>query len=169
MSAHEIRYQVSVDAPAEKVWEALADFGNVSRYNPGVVHSHATSTEPSGLGATRHCSLALFGASVEERIVGWTESELLAIEIYDAKRFPVIKNAGATFKLDGTGDETVVEGAFSYDVKYGPIGSAMNALSLRKQTDRAWRLFLAGLKKHVETGETIDGDTRVPVESVVAS
>ena len=169
MKAHEIRYQVQVDAPIDQVWETLADFGNVANYNPGVVSSHSTSDAPTGLGATRHCALALFGASVEERIVGWSEEELLEIDIYDSSRFPVVTNAGATFTLDSDGEGTIVEGVLHYDLKYGPIGSALHSMSIRTQSDRAWRLFLAGVKKHVETGEAIDKDTRVPVEAVVGA
>jgi carbon monoxide dehydrogenase subunit G len=157
---------VQIDAPTDQVWAALADFGNVANYSPGVVSSHSTSEESTGLGATRHCSLALFGASVEERIVGWNEEELLAIDIYETSRFPVVKNAGATFTLETVGEGTILEGVIDYDLKYGPLGSVMHSMSIQKQSDRSWRLFLAGIKQHVETGQTIDKDTRVPVEAV---
>jgi len=32
-----------------------------------------------------------------------------------------------------------------------------------------WKIFLAGVKQHVETGEVIDQDTRVPVDAVSAA
>ncbi len=167
MKTHEVRYQIEVDAPIDDVWEALADFGNVANYSPGVVSSHITSDDVTGLGATRHCSLALFGASVEERIVGWREQELLEIDIYETNRFPIVTNAGATFILESAGDGTVLDGAIHYDLKYGPVGSLMHSMSIQKQTDRSWRLFLAGIKQHVETGEIVGKETRVPVEAVM--
>ena len=169
MKQHEVRYQVVVDAPVDQVWSALADFGNVADYSPGIISSHSTSETPTGLGATRHCSLALFGASVEERIVGWTENEMLDIDIYESNRFPVVTNVGATFTLQPFEGGTSLEGVIHYDLKFGAIGSAMHSMSIRKQSDRGWRLFLAGIKKHVETGEVIEKDTRVPVEAVVAA
>lgn len=166
MSKNEFRYQVHVDAPPERVWATIADFGNVANYNPGVSSSHSTSDEPTGLGATRHCDLTRFGASLEERIVGFEENERLDIDIYDAKRLPGFTGLGATFRVEANGGGTILEGALRYDTTLGPVGAAIGAAT-RRQNAKAWKAFLAGIKEHVENGTMIEADTPVPVEAVV--
>lgn len=59
---------VEIEAPADKVWAVLADFGNIEAFNPGLTASYITGDSPSGVGATRHCDLSFAGASIEERI-----------------------------------------------------------------------------------------------------
>ena len=54
---HSFATETTINAPIKSVWEALADIGNIYQWNPGVVASHTTSSEPSGLGATRYCDL----------------------------------------------------------------------------------------------------------------
>ena len=43
--------RVVIDAPKEKVWASLADFGNVQNLSPNVSKSFLTSDQISGLGA----------------------------------------------------------------------------------------------------------------------
>ncbi len=61
--------RVVIDAPKEKVWASLADFGNVQNLSPNVSKSYLTSDQISGLGATRHCDFTSMGAQVEEKII----------------------------------------------------------------------------------------------------
>jgi uncharacterized protein YndB with AHSA1/START domain len=49
--------EIKIDAPAGKVWQVLADIGTISRWNPGVVASHVTTDQTTGVGAGRHCDL----------------------------------------------------------------------------------------------------------------
>lgn len=94
---NEITREVWIDTPRQKVWKVLADFGNVYLTSPNITKSYATSDQETGLGATRHCDLTLFGANLEERIVGWDEGHSLKIDIYDWENLPIIKTQGAIF------------------------------------------------------------------------
>ena len=86
-----INRYVLVNAPKQKVWEALADFGNVQNLSPGVRKSYLTSEQLNGVGAERHCDFSAMGAEVEERIVAWNEGESMEIDIYESKKIPMIE------------------------------------------------------------------------------
>ena len=51
----EITRQVKINAPKEKTWEILADFGAVSNWAPAVTESHITTEAKRGVGAIRIC------------------------------------------------------------------------------------------------------------------
>lgn len=78
--------RIEIEASPARVWEVLADFGNVYRWNPNVSASHSTSVASGGVGATRHCDLK--GGSIEERIVEWRDGRSLTLEIYEAQGSP---------------------------------------------------------------------------------
>jgi len=68
--------QIRINATKEKVWEVLADFGGIYRWNPGVRHSYSTSESSHGLLATRHCDLLEGDDYLDEQILEWREGEL---------------------------------------------------------------------------------------------
>ena len=70
--------QIAINAPKEKVWEVLADFGAVSNWAPTILESRSTTEANGGVGAERTCKHQKMG-DIEERIValgGWSQSEL---------------------------------------------------------------------------------------------
>ncbi len=162
--------EIQIDIPKEKVWQVMADFGGVQNYNPNVKKSYATSKANGGLGATRHCDLTMFGASVEERITDWQEGRKYTIEVYDSKKAPPFKESVAYLAVrdDGRGG-SIVTGAFYYALKFGPIGFLMDQLIVKSQFEKGFTRLLAGLKHHCETGETVDTDTAVNTSAVFAA
>ena len=58
--------QIRINATKEKVWEVLADFGGIYRWNPGVRHSYATSEAGHGLLATRHTGRVSWSISTRQ-------------------------------------------------------------------------------------------------------
>ena len=160
---------VYVDAPRHQVWDVLADFGNIYKFNPNLTGSYSTSDANSGVGATRHCDLTFSGASIEEEIIAWNEGESYQIEIVDGTRTPPFKSVVATLAVADEGVGTRVTMTMEYSLKFGPIGRAMDALGIRKQYAKAVTLILAGLKHYVETGEeTTAGKVKVNLEPVAA-
>ncbi len=166
MTEKVLTYHIHIDAPKDVVWQKIADFGNVSNLSPGIKKSYLTSETTHGVGATRHCDLALYGSTVDERIVEWTEGESFRIDIYESSRLPMIKTSGGSFLVEEDDTGTRLTGSLHYTLKYGPIGSIFEALALRKQLSKEWKIFLAGTKKHIESGTLIDRETRVPVDAV---
>ena len=160
-----IARKVAINAPKQQVWEAIADFGNVSRLSPNIVKSYSTSDQNQGVGAMRHCDFAVMGAEVEERIVEWNEGESMKIDIYESKNMPMITGMEGTFHVETEGEMTVVSGTFEYKMT-NIIGDFMNWMSMKKMNEKAWVKFLAGIKHHVETGENVEKDTKLNVSSV---
>ena len=61
MSKTVISRKVIIDAPKQKVWDALADFGNVQNMSPNIAKSYLTTEQVNGVGAERHCDFTAMG------------------------------------------------------------------------------------------------------------
>lgn len=162
-----IQRTVTIDATPEEVWPALADFGGIVTWNPGVKASKLTSAETEGLGISRECQLAPMG-KVQERVTEWVENRRLSVEIYEFKNVPGMRSAVATFELEPVGDSTKVTLRMDYSVGLGPLGAGMNTMMLKRQFGTTANQMLAGLKVHVETGEPVGKKTKLPVAAVSA-
>ena len=160
--------KVEIEASAEKVWGVLADFGNVSIFNPNVTESHLTADKTNGVGATRHCDLAFGGASIEERIVDWNEGSSYTIEIFDGSRNPFAQALG-TFVVEPLDDNRSLV-AMSVELKAkGGIFSGLLGRALKGQSRKAITGVLAGLKHHVETGDPVAGRQDVDDSAVTVA
>lgn len=158
--------EIRIDAPAGRVWEVLADFGGVYRYNPNVASSHATSETRQGVGASRHCDLTTSGVTLEERIVEWTEGESYLVDIYGGSKVPPFKQARARLAVRPDGEGAIVTGTLEYSLKFGPVGALMDRLLVAPRFSKAWTRMLAGLKHYTETGQEVSDGTPLRIESV---
>lgn len=163
-----ITRHVTIDAPTEQVWSAIADFGAVAVWNPNVKASHLTSSETAGEGISRECQLLPVG-TVQERVTEWIEGELMSIEIYEFKNVPAMRSANALLSLEPRGDRTMVQVQMTYEVGLGPVGAGMNSVMMKRQFTKAVTGLLAGLKHHVETGDHVDRGSKLPTAAVVAA
>ena len=163
-----IAREIWIDAPKNEVWAALADFGNIYRFNPAVPVSYLTGDKTSGPGAERHCDLNMQGASLDERIVGWQEGEKMVIEIYGGEKLPPWKKATAHFSVRELKGGTLARAEFEYGMKFGPIGALMDRFMIRPQFGKAFGGILAGLKHYLETGEEVSGAKGLPFDQVIA-
>ncbi|MEM7126537.1 MAG: SRPBCC family protein [Chloroflexota bacterium] len=150
--------EVRINAPKEKVWDILADFGDISVFNPSVPNSYLTNDQNGGVGSQRHCDLAASGASIEERIVEWVDGEKMVIEIYEGKKTPPFKTAFASISVHEAGpNASIVRGTLDYTLKFGPLGALMDMALVKPQFGKAWEGLFAGLKHYAETGQAVDG------------
>lgn len=161
----EITRKVTITASQEKVWEALADFGNVQRLSPNIAKSYLTSDLKNGVGATRHCDFTMMGAQVEEKIVEWDEGNSIKIQLYEPKNLPLVIDMEAFFELKEKGDTTELTATFSYGMKNG-LGRIMNNLTMKKMNEKSWVSFMAGIKYSVETGNDVNKETNLELASV---
>ena len=161
-----VTVQVEIDAPAEKVWEVLADFGNISAFNPNLTNSHLTADQPNGVGATRHCDLTVGGASIEERIVDWDEGHSYTVDVYGGKRVPFTQAFGH-LAVEPLGESRSVA-SMSFEGKAkGGVFAGLLGRALRGQNKKAITGVLAGLKHHVETGDPVEGRQKVDSSAVI--
>lgn len=136
-----------INAPVDRVWEIMADFGAVYVYNPSVSTSVSTNDIIKGVGATRHCDLSPMG-SVEEKIIDWNEGSGYTIEIYDSANLPQFKRSFAHLRIEAEDDGTKFTATLDYELKMG----ILDKLGARKQFARTWQRFAAGLKAYAENG-----------------
>ena len=148
--------QITINASKEKVWEVIADFGNVYKWTPSVVKSYYTTQATAAVGAARHCDI-VGGFAVEESITGWEEGSRMDIDV---------EGAGPTmhvsWSVSPAGDGAVA----TLTVEFEMDGAEADRIALEERMRYIMDQSLAGLKYHVETGEVIG--TELP-EGAVAT
>ncbi len=165
-----LAFEIEIDAPAEKVWEEIADFGNISKFNPSVPTSHLTAEQTQGVGTTRHCDLYVAGASIEERIIDWVDGESYQVEVYDGKRVPPTERQVARVSTRPNGpDSSIARMEMEYELKGGLLGKAADKGMMRNQFGKAAGGLLAGLKHYVETGEEVTHPREIKQYKVTAA
>lgn len=162
----QVSRQIKINAPKEKVWEVLADFGGVSNWAPTVVSAYSTTEANGGVGAGRHCEVKGFG-SIEERIPEWDEGHSYSYDVVDGVPAPM-KYIRNTVSVRPDGDGTLVRFALEFQMKFGPLGALLERLAIRPQMRKTLAVSLAGLKHHAETGEVIGEDTELPASALAA-
>ena len=125
-----------IDAPVEKVWEVLDDFGEISQWNSGVKSSALTSDGPVSEGSTRHCDFSPLGA-VNERIDTYLPNERMTIDLFETFKLP-ISGATADFNLAAEGDGTVL--TLHYNYTPNRMGRVV-----KSTTDKQMRKGIGGL------------------------
>lgn len=139
--------QRHIEAPVGRVWEALAEIGSIHVWNPGVHNSYVTSCEPTGLGSSRHCDLG--GRNyLKEEVVEFDDGKRLTMRIVETT-LP-FETADIRFHLlpDKGGTTVTVEPV--YGLKFGPAGSLLDRLFVRRTYTKGMVALLGGLKDHVE-------------------
>ena len=129
---NKVQAQVLIDAPVQKVWEVLADFGGVYRWAPSVTNSYSTSSNNSGSEASRHCDIAGF-SGIEESITEWNEGRDFT---YTFTGVGPISEGYSTWSVKPQGDKTLVYTDLRYGLRFGPLGALMNVLFLRRKIEK---------------------------------
>ena len=125
-----------IEAPVEKVWELLDDFGNIARWSPGIKRSALTSDGPVSEGSTRHCDFSPLGA-VDERIDTYIKNERMTVNLYKTFKLP-IASAIADFNIAAHDGGTELTLHYSYTPnRLGRI--------VKGKTDKQMRKGIGGL------------------------
>jgi ligand-binding SRPBCC domain-containing protein len=140
---------VRIDTLRDRVWATLAALDGLDQYDPGIAKSEIISTERVGVGAARRCDLAP-GGWFKERVLEWRPSEASSFELFDCT-LPV-RRLRHSYTLTEEGPATIVRQRMEYELKLGVVGKLMDRLLVRRKWDEGIKTFLAGLKRHVESG-----------------
>ncbi len=120
-----------IDAPVEKVWEVLNDFGDIAQWSPAVKHSELTSEGSVNQGTTRHCDLAPLG-SVNERIERHVPNERMTVALYETSKLP-ISGATADFNIAPHEQGTALTLHYSYTPnRLGKMAKGTTEKQMRK-------------------------------------
>jgi len=137
--------QIQINVPKNKVWEILADFGNISKWAPIVTQSNIISSTNQGVGTERSVEIPQMGR-VTEKVLEWDEGNSIKIEI---KGIPSVNSLFNKFSLKGEGDQTEVTFEREVDI----AGTEEERKDFEEQTQGMVQMSLQGLKQYAETGQ----------------
>lgn len=161
---HHVETTLRVNAPAQKVWQTLADFSSVQRFSSKVESSPIIGETSGGLGTKRKCTFYDKSTVVEE-IVEYHEGESFRIELSEYS-LP-LKSMTAQMKVTPVDDNSSeVSFGMDYVVKFGPAGWLMGQLMMKPMMRGVTKDVLRGLAFHVVTGNEVG--TKLPDESDLA-
>jgi hypothetical protein len=82
----------------------------------------------------------------------------VTLEIYDGEKMPPFRSAFGTMSVEADGERTIARLSLDYEMKYGPLGSLMDRFMVRPRFRKMVSSVLAGLKRHIESGNGGDAD-----------
>jgi len=144
-----LKNEIAINASIEKVWSILSDLAALGQYDPTVLRSELIPTENSGVSAKRKVFMKDGKNWFEEKVTIWQPGSALQFQLTNCT-FP-IQSLKHSYSFSSNGSQTVVQQVMEYKVKFGLIGKLMDRMMIRKQSDKGVKLFMNGLKNHVET------------------
>lgn len=143
-----IHNEITINAPIEKIWDALTNIEELDKYDPTVKKSTALSSAKSGMDAKRKVDMLDGKNWFEEKVTAFKPNEALTYEL-TACSFPVHK-LKHSYSFQKMGNQTKVKQVMEYTVKFGLFGKLLDAMMIRKQSDTGIKKFFAGLKSYTE-------------------
>ena len=140
--------QVQIDLPKSKVWEIIADFGNVSRWSPYITQSAIISSSNRGVGIERS-SEGLQPGTLIEKVVSWDEGNSIAYEM------TVLPFALNTLSISGEGDQTLLTSDFQVDPGTEEESPGLDRPGYEKQLQDMLKVVGLGLKMYAEFGQKL--------------
>ena len=150
------RISRTINAPIDKVWPVLADFGETHRWNPEVPFSTTIGEKPTGLGAQRKCELDDNGSKwITEEIVAYDEANhRYTVRLTGGPAKPpieeVLVDIDATAVSAGS-TEVTMAATLTGNGPIQTVMAAMGALAMKRVLTRVAH----GLDHHVTTGENV--------------
>jgi len=139
--------RVEIMAPAQLVWDVLADFGGVEKWAPYMRKSQLIGEQDTGVGMRRGMRHA-WGFRFEEVVTQWHEGKGFAFDVLKAP-FPM-KEVKEVWVLAPENSHTAVETQVRYGTHLGLLGGIVDWLLVRFVVRREMRAGLRGLKEFAE-------------------
>lgn len=144
----ELNNEILINGKIEDIWNTLNTVDILDQYDPTVKKSVATSKIKTGLGASRKVDMKDGKNWFEEKCTISEHKKALQFELTVCS-FPV-HSLNHTYSFEEIGSQVKVKQVMKYQMKFGFLGKIMDTLMVKKQSDKGIKLFLAGLKKHIE-------------------
>ena len=145
--------EITINAPIEKIWDALSNIEELEKYDPTVKKSTALSPSKNGMGAKRKVLMRDGKNWFEDQCTVWKPNEALMYEL-TACSFPVhqLRHSYSFEKIDS---QVKVRQVMEYQIKFGFFGKILDAVMIRKQSDRGIKKFFEGLKSYAEANNPV--------------
>jgi len=155
----QINVERTINTDSNRVWAAIEDFGAIHRFHPGVQTSPIINGIRSGLGAQRTCHFYDGGQATEE-VVFVDEGKSLTVSVLEGP-LP-FHDVEVVFAVTPVSSGcTNISISMDYRPKFGPLGSAMNKIILRRKVSGFLKQVLDGLATHLQTGVLIGQNGKV--------
>jgi ribosome-associated toxin RatA of RatAB toxin-antitoxin module len=143
--------EITINAPVDKIWEALSNIENLDKYDPTVKKVNVLSESTHGLGAKRRVEMNDGKNWFEETCTVWQPNQALKYELSDCS-FPM-SNLNHSYSFEKIGQQTKVKQRMEYQVKYGLLGKILDTIMIKKSSDSGIKKFFQGLKAYSETNQ----------------
>lgn len=161
----EVRSQLKIDAPAARILEVLVDSVHVSRWLPQPVNpgTHGfDGVEKAGPNNDQQDFLS----TLEGRATEWNAGRNYA---YMIENFGPIESAYVSFYASPEADGTLLTQTVNFQMKYGPVGAALDRLIFRPEFQRQMEANLQSLKNYVEASAALSAPEIEPAELALAA
>jgi len=152
MALH-VEKTIPINAPIQKVWQVIDDFGGVYKYHPVVEKSPMLSENATGLGAKRRCEF-YDNTSVVEEITEYKPGEYLKVEVSEFS-MPLKSMTGIMRIKSVDNTTTAVTIELDFVVKGGILGELMGVLMMRPMMKGMMLKVLKSLEYHVISGKQV--------------
>ena len=143
-----LQNEILINAPIEKIWEALSNIEELDKFDPTVKKSTALTPKKNGIGATRKVVMKDGKNWFEDEVIEFEPNKSLTYQLSNCS-FPV-SGLKHSYSFEETGSCVKVKQIMQYRVKFGLLGKIMDSLMIRKQTKDGIKKFFEGLKSYLE-------------------
>lgn len=143
-----LQNDIIINAPIDKIWDALTQVDKLDTYDPTVKKSTAITEKTTGLGAARKVDMLDGKNWFEESCTTYNKNMALTYTL-TACSFPV-HNLHHDYSFEQIDGKVRVIQKMNIQMKYGILGKLMLVM-LRPQWNTGIKQFLGGLKNHAET------------------
>lgn len=140
--------EITINAPIEKIWEALSNIELLEKYDPTVENCKIISPLKNGIGAKRKVSMKDGKNWFEEECTVSKPNDSLTYEL-TACSFPM-QSLKHSYSFEQIGNDIKVKQVMQYNMKFGFLGKILDRLMIKKQSNKGIKLFLSGLKSYTE-------------------
>ena len=155
-----IDQRILIDAPAPVVWEFLSDPERQAAWHVGYSGISILTTQRTGQGVRRRCTLAGQGKDVIEEITAWVDGLGYEYRLIEGGPYRAFQGR---FRLQPVPDGTTVQWTVSYKTK-GIAGWLKNRISGRREIMAVMADSLRRLRRQIdELGVRADQDYRARV------
>jgi len=150
-----VEAKLNAKAPVERIWEVIANYGDIHLYHPKVKSAPILTDNDKGVGAKRRCEF-YDKSSVVEEVTDWNEGSSISVVLSEMTSMP-LKRADATIQVEPLDSKTsLLSIDMNFAVKWGPFGWIMGKMMIKPMMKKMFTNVLKGLEYYAVTGKAVE-------------